>query len=303
MLDFLRTQNISEKLIGEIVRFREFYQCDDEVRSRVPKPRYRYYGKEVWEMAIVAILEGEHILLSGAKATGKNVLADNLAAAFGRPAWNVSFNVNTDSSSLIGTDTFADGRVQFRRGMVYETAIHGGFGILDEINMAKNDAVAVLHSALDYRRIIDVPGYDKVALNEATRFIATMNYGYVGTRELNEALVSRFMVIDIPPLTRERLGLILDFEIGDLKEEYKQRFVDLFLDLQLKFQNSELSGRAVDLRGLLAAIRSIKRGLSPSAAIRMGITDKTFDPFEKELVEDVIVLHLPKNADGEAMFS
>ena len=27
--------------------------------------------------------------------------------------------------------------------------------------MAKNDAVSVLHAALDYRRIIDVPGYDE----------------------------------------------------------------------------------------------------------------------------------------------
>ena len=30
--------------------------------------------------------------------------------------------------------------------------------ILDEINMAKNDAVSVLHATLDYRRSIDVPG-------------------------------------------------------------------------------------------------------------------------------------------------
>ena len=48
--------------------------------------------------------------------------------------------------------------------------------------MAKNDAVSVLHAALDYRRSIDVPGYDKIDLHPAARFIGTMNYGYAGTK-------------------------------------------------------------------------------------------------------------------------
>ena len=34
-----------------------------------------------------------------------------------------------------------------------------------------------------------------------------MNYGYAGTKELNEALVSRFLVIDMPAQTEESLNL------------------------------------------------------------------------------------------------
>ena len=30
--------------------------------------------------------------------------------------------------------------------------------MLDEVNMAKSEAVAVLHATLDFRRVIDVPG-------------------------------------------------------------------------------------------------------------------------------------------------
>ena len=40
---------------------------------------------EIWEQAIAALLCGKNLLLTGGKATGKNVLAENLAAAFGRP--------------------------------------------------------------------------------------------------------------------------------------------------------------------------------------------------------------------------
>ena len=46
---------------------------------------------------LAALLCGKNLLLAGGKATGKNVLAENLAAAFGRPAWNVSFHVNMDA--------------------------------------------------------------------------------------------------------------------------------------------------------------------------------------------------------------
>nr|SUY20778.1 ATPase associated with various cellular activities [Clostridioides difficile] len=85
--------------------------------------------------------------------------------------------------------------------------------------MAKNDAIVVVHSALDYRRIIDVPGYERVNLHPATRFIGTMNYEYAGTKELNEALVSRFMVIDIPPIEEDKLMMILKNEFSDADEE------------------------------------------------------------------------------------
>ena len=119
---------------------------------------------------LAALLCGENLLLAGGKATGKNVLAENLAAAFGRPAWDISFHVNMDAASLIGMDTFADGQVVFRPGPVYRCAQCGGFGVLDEINMAKNEALAVLHAVLDFRRAIDVPGYDRIPLAEETRF-------------------------------------------------------------------------------------------------------------------------------------
>ena len=86
---------------------------------------------------MAALLQGSNLLLSGAKATGKNILAENLAWIFGRPSYNISFNINTDSSTLIGTDTFRNNQVELRKGSVYRCAEEGGFGIFDEINMAK----------------------------------------------------------------------------------------------------------------------------------------------------------------------
>lgn len=301
-LEFLEKQNVSPELIKRAEEFRQAYPVKDEVAGRIIRPSIPFYGKEILEMAIAAILQGQNLLLTGPKATGKNILAENLAYIFNRPSYNVSFHVNTSSGDLIGTDTFEDNEVKLRKGSIYRCAEYGGFGILDEINMAKNDAVSVLHATLDYRRSIDVPGYDKIDLHPAARFIGTMNYGYAGTKELNEALVSRFLVIDMPAQTEETLGFIFKEMFPDAKEKAVEQFVGLFLDLQLKALNSEISTKALDLRGLLAAMRIIKVGLSPALAVQMGVVNKTFDIFEKGIVEDVVRTRIPKEWTREDIY-
>lgn len=301
-LQFLSEQNVDNALICKVEEFRREYPITDEVRNRVVQPSIPFYGKDILEMALAALLEGSNLLLSGAKATGKNILAENLAWIFYRPVYNISFNVNTDSSSLIGTDTFRNNEVQLRKGSVYRCAEEGGFGILDEINMAKNDAASVLHATLDHRRIIDVPGYEKIDLHPAARFIGTMNYGYAGTKELNEALVSRFLVIDMPALSEETLCRIIRHDYPDIREDALCAFSGLFLDLQVKAQNSEISTKAMDLRGLLAALGAVRIGLSPWQAVQMGITNKAFDLFEREIVSDMVMTRIPEEWTKEQVF-
>ncbi len=301
-LDFLREQKVDERLIQDVELFRKSYTVETEEEKRVAEPDMLFYGKEVLEMAIAALLEGENLLLTGAKATGKNVLAETLAWIFHRPVYNVSFHVNTNSGDLIGTDTFLDNEVQLRKGSIYRCAQYGGFGILDEINMAKNDAVSVLHASLDYRRCIDVPGYDKIDMHPAARFIGTMNYGYAGTKELNEALVSRFLVIDMPQQDEETLEFIFRSKFPGMKENALKQWIGLFLDLQLKAQNGEITTKAVDLRGILGAMKAIHRGLQPALAVKMGVVNKSFDVFEKEIVQDVVMTRIPQSWTAADVF-
>ena len=293
---------LKESLQKKVEEFKKNYPVDERVKSRITQPSMAFYGTEILNRAVTALLEGENLLLCGDKATGKNILAENLAWIFGKPVYDISFHVNTDSSSLIGTDTFVNNEVKLREGPIYQCARWGGFGILDEINMAKSDAVSVLHGVLDFRRILDVPGYDRISLHPAARFIATMNYGYAGTKELNEALVSRFMVINMPSLTMERMYQILENLFPSIRREAEEQFAGLFLDLQLKAQNGEISTKAVDMRGLIGALRMVRGGLTPLEAIDMGITNKTFDAFERELIGDLVMTRIPETWDGSDVF-
>ena len=288
MLDFLKREGIHEEILREIKEFRSRYPLENNTHYRIPTPSYRYYGQEIWEKALTALLSGENLLLVGPKATGKNVLAENLAAVFARPEWDVSFYLNTDAASLIGTDTFRNGEVTLRHGPIYQCAERGGFGVLDEINMAKNESLAVLHATLDFRRIIDVPGYDRITLHPATRFIATMNYGYAGTRELNEALMSRFMVINMPLISQENLKKLLLAQYPDLNESCAEQFCTLFGEIRKKCESGEISTKPLDLRGLIASIKLIRNGLNAAQALEMGIINKSTDDFERQLVADVV---------------
>ena len=302
LIELLKRDGVNEhllQLVQDYVTEENRVPLGQEVVARIPTPECPYYGREIWEAAIAALLSGRNLLLSGPKATGKNILCENLAALFERPVWDVSFHVGMDAASMIGADSFDGSRVVFKPGPVYLAGKYGGFAVLDEINMAKNEALAVLHSVLDHRRVIDVPGYERLQLDPATRFIATMNYGYEGTRELNEALASRFLVIAMPIISEENLCRVLDDRFPTIRKNWRDQFVKLFYELNDKAEHAEISERAVDLRGLQDAIGLMQLGISIRTALDMGIINKCFDPHEQQLIRDVITARIPDRGGRE----
>ena len=76
----------------------------------------------------------------------------------------------------------------------------------------------------------------------------------------------------------------------------------LFDDLRAKCDSGEISARARDLRGLLTALRLMERGLSVQAALELGIINKAFDPFERQLTADVVWARIHKTADPGQVF-
>ena len=296
LIELLERDGVNDHLlqmVQDYVAEENKVQLGSKVVARIPSPECPYYGREIWEAAIAALLSGRNLLLSGPKATGKNILCENLAALFERPVWDVSFHVGMDAASMIGADSFDGSRVVFKPGPVYLAGKYGGFAVLDEINMAKNEALAVLHSVLDHRRVIDVPGYERLQLHPAARFIATMNYGYEGTRELNEALASRFLVIAMPIISEENLCRVLEGRFPTIEKRWRDQFVKLFYELNDKAEHAEISERAVDLRGLQDAIGLMQLGISIRTALDMGIVNKCFDPHEQQLIRDVITARIP----------
>ena len=56
MLNFLKNEGVSHNILKEVERFRSSFSVEDGLCHRIPVPRYLYYGKEIWEEAITALI-------------------------------------------------------------------------------------------------------------------------------------------------------------------------------------------------------------------------------------------------------
>ena len=104
------------------------------------------------------------------------------------------------------------------------------------------------------------------------------------------------------PITQDNLEKLLRAQFPDLAAKYVHQFALLFLDLQKKCDSAEISTKALDLRGMLDALRLIRRGVAAGAALDMGITNKAFDSYEQGLIRDVIAARIPAQLTDEKLF-
>mgnify|MGYP003188342510 CR=1 FL=1 len=65
----LKQEGVDSGLLEEVRAFRDAHPAPPEAAGRVPRPRFLYYGKEVWEGAAAALLCGEHLLLAAPPGT------------------------------------------------------------------------------------------------------------------------------------------------------------------------------------------------------------------------------------------
>ena len=95
---------------------------------------------------------------------------------------------------------------------------------------------------------------------------------------------------------------LLRREFPRLKQAYASQLAGLFQDIQKKCDGGELSTKPLDLRGLVASVRLMQTGLEGNRALELGLVNKSFDDFEKQLVTDVIRTRLPETLTPEDVF-
>lgn len=254
--------------------------------------------KQVVVQFITAILAGKHVILEGVKGTGKNTLINLVAYLFGRPLYTYSFNKYSDVDSIVGSNILKDGNVEFKPHQLTEALEDedGAWFIADEINMARGDTLAFLHELLDDRGEIEIPAYGKIQKNRHFRFIGTMNYGYTGTADLNEAFADRFEIIHIDPLTVNEIAELLQASTPKLNNEFAGYLGKIYHDCHRLASEGEISSRGVTIRGLKSAVELIvDYGLQWRLAFNTSILNKTFDDYEKSKINDIINATLPTN--------
>ena len=58
ILDTLRQEGVDPALLTAVQEYRAAHPLSEALRPRIPTPAFTYYGKEVWEQALAALLCG-----------------------------------------------------------------------------------------------------------------------------------------------------------------------------------------------------------------------------------------------------
>ena len=122
--------NMRNDLMIRLEQFKERYSVEAAVQGRITKPPVEFIGEEILDLTVSALLQGENILLCGGKATGKNILADNLAWLLQGPS-STFHSMSTPTAAPSSAQIPLWGaEVRLRNGPVAQAAQYGGFCIL-----------------------------------------------------------------------------------------------------------------------------------------------------------------------------
>jgi MoxR-like ATPase len=158
-------------------------------------------GQEAaFDLLIVALFTGGHVLLEGVPGTAKTLMAKTLAhlveARFGR----IQFTPDLMPSDILGTSVFDMTRGQFylKQGPIFTQLL-----LADEINRAPAKTQSALLEAMEERQI-NLEGV-RYPLEAPFMVIATQNpVEYEGTYPLPEAQLDRFLFkIMVPYVSTE----------------------------------------------------------------------------------------------------
>lgn len=149
----------------------------------------------------VAVEKNIPTLLVGETGTGKTSIIRQLAKDNGVEYFRFAVTGETTTDDLVGKMGLKAGETEFEGAFLYEHAQKPVYVVIDEINMALPEVLAVFQSLLDDERKLIVPATNEVIdVHPDFRLFATMNpvQEYAGTKELNKALKSRFgMTIEV----------------------------------------------------------------------------------------------------------
>lgn len=134
-----------------------------------------------------------NILMVGRPATGKTALANAVAAMTGMPIYTVPFSKHTEEDTAEGKNKVVEGKIGFVETDFLKAYQNGGIVVCEEINLADPGVVmGSLGQAIEKPFIVMKDGYQPVRRHPLCVIIGTMNTGTAGSRQLNQALSSRF---------------------------------------------------------------------------------------------------------------
>ena len=310
--DILLTAGLSANYITDW--FNTFVMYPDEEKGLIPKwdevKTYQDNNNRI-KLAVGAILKQKHLNLLGEKGTGKNTFADYILYLAQRPKHELSGNGQTAKSEFFGEPTIHSEVAEGGAGVIHEISFAaeefvkamgykeddpkrhaGGCALIDEANGIPADVLMALNSSADARRAVTVPNYGRVNAGENFFIILTMNIGYEGTRNLNEAFKDRFVPILFDPY--DSIDMILRAKCPNASKADITKANKVYMKMRSIAVNNdgELDMSCITLRGFIDAL-DLAEFVGLKEALIINVADRILDDEEyrkktKDIIESIV---------------
>lgn len=180
------------------------------------------------------------VLFHGPAGTGKTMSCKLVAQEIGLPILETINCTENLDEFVLGKYIPKDDKIVFMESYVTKAIRDGGAVVFEEINFAKPQYLAFLNSLLDDNGFVRLDNGEVVHRNKNFRFFATMNLGYFGTKELNQALFNRFnAIIEIAELSDEAIGRMLRIRIPECSP-FVDKMLAVYHKIKKKIEAEEL---------------------------------------------------------------
>lgn len=179
-------------------------------------------------------------LFHGPAGTGKTISCKLVCQAIGLPIMETINCTENLDEFVLGKFIPEGDKIIFKESYVTKAIREGGAVVFEEINFAKPQYLAFLNSLLDDNGFVRLDNGEVVKRHKNFRFFATMNLGYFGTKELNQALYNRFnAIIEVAALSDESIERMLVSRVPECKKMVK-KIIGVYHKLQKKIEAEEL---------------------------------------------------------------
>jgi MoxR-like ATPase len=239
---------------------------------------------ETFELLVVALLSGGHVLLEGVPGTAKTLMAKALASLVQAQFTRVQFTPDLMPSDILGTSVFdiASGKFYLKKGPIFTHIL-----LADEINRSPAKTQSALLEAMEERQV-NLDG-QRYPLEGPFMVVATQNpVEYEGTYPLPEAQLDRFMYKIMVPTPRLEVDVevLRRFHQGFDPHNLASTGLKAVLPAQAVMQARSLTTQVVVEEGILQYIGRIAAasresadvilGASTRAAVHVLLASKTF---------------------------
>ncbi|MCY4401719.1 MAG: MoxR family ATPase [Candidatus Poribacteria bacterium] len=239
---------------------------------------------ELFELVVVSLFTGGHVLLEGVPGTAKTLIAKTLAMVVSGKFSRIQFTPDLMPSDIVGTSVYDLGSNQFnlKRGPVFTNVL-----LSDEINRAPAKTQSALLECMEERQV-SIDGI-RHELPQPFIVLATQNpIEYEGTYPLPEAQLDRFLFklrVDYPG-TEVETQILMNYHQGFNAIRLEAVGVESVIDstslqqcqdvIQTVTVEESIFNYIVNLAEASRKSNELVLGASPRASIALLLASKTY---------------------------